>query len=416
MGGSSAQKAQLDAHMREARTQARLRSKEIWYGWRGQLLEGLEEGLRGIKKGLEEDGDSIADKEGLLENLLPSMLQQQESMQDEAQRLEEAAAAINEDEKEELHATRERLTSINEQIEERRRMVAEFERDLSEQQRFIDIYAETKAECFGAIQESERIKDSSRGWSIDEVTDLRNSVTQLERQTGWTIASASSSSLTMVYRNQVQLFFDTAAFQPLDGKPNSPRKASPKKRRENQPISLTYIADAHEHRSEPLTTEKRFFLQLMRAQLQCIVQHQTSVKHLLSFVSHGWDTATSVHETLRRLALEHVVDISILSDERLGVEVSILLPKVETKVRLAFELGASIAAVPVDGEEEEQQAFKIKNTINVVGKVVYGEQYKEAKMGDFILSRIGNGGIVGWEEAVGDLKARLVATGRKATS
>lgn len=234
------------------------------------------------------------------------------------------------------------------------------------------------------------------------LTGCIESVSQLESETGWSVASAASTTLTMVYHNQIQLFFDTAAFSPC-------RSVSSPRKRENRPISLTYVADSHEYRPGPLTTEKRFFLQLMRAQLQCLVQHQTSIKDLLSFVSDGWNATTKIHETLRRLQMENIMDVSILSDERLGIRLSMLLPKVETKVRLHFELRASIGF-----SNGNDQAFAVQTDLKVAGKVVYGEHYKEQKMGDFVMNRVG-GGLEGWEDAVRDLKARLVATGRKGT-
>lgn len=209
----------------------------------------------------------------------------------------------------------------------------------------------------------------------------------------------------MVYQNQLQLFFDTASFLPNGGGCDPGNSLA---ERDNRPISLIYIADSLEHHPQPLTTDKRFFLQLIRAQLHCLPQHSTLVRDLLNFVSDGWNTATRVHESLRRLQMEHVLDVSILSDERLGIQVSVLLPKVETKVHLRFELAACTTPT-VSGP-----GFRVQTDTQVVGKVVYGEQYKEQKMSDSIMKRIG-GKVEGWEEAVRDLKMKLEATGRKGT-
>jgi len=222
----------------------------------------------------------------------------------------------------------------------------------------------------------------------------------IERDYGWSITSASSNALGMSYKGQLQLFFAPSAF-------SSQSVVSSPSTNGNKPISLVYIADGAERRPEALTTDKRFFLQLIRAQLQCLDQSETSVKDLLSFVSNGWSTAIQVHECLRRLEMENIVNISILSDERLGVELAMLLPKVQTKVNIFFEISASITAA-----EKGSSGLQVRTGTEVRGKVVYGEQYKEQKMGDFILSRIGKS-LIGWDDAVRDLKARLVATGRK---
>lgn len=227
------------------------------------------------------------------------------------------------------------------------------------------------------------------------------STDRIKQTYGWSITSATSHGVELDYKGQLQLFFDPLAFN-IQQSNDTPS--------ENRPISLVYIADAAEHKSQQLTTDKRFFLQLIRAHLQCLVQSQTSVKDLLDLVSSGWETTCRIHQTLRRLEMENMVQISILSDERLGVEVALLLPKVQTKVRIFFEICASV------GQEGEDSSTgpRVQTSLEVRGKVMYGEQYKEQKMGDFVLSRIGKS-LDGWEIAVRDLKARLVATGRKGT-
>ena len=212
----------------------------------------------------------------------------------------------------------------------------------------------------------------------------------------------------MTYRAQLRLYFEPSAFicpTTTNKAQRSPRKPH------NAPISLTYIADADEHHPAPLTTEKRFFLQIMRAHLQCLTQRQTPIKDLLDFVSGGWNAASAVSEALRRLNLENTVDVDILADERLGVQVGLLLPKVQTKVVLSFEVSAHVDG---EGSEDGGQSddVRLRTGVDVQGKVVYGEQYKEGKMGEFVRARIG-GDLKGAQEAVRDLKARLVATGRK---
>lgn len=173
VNASPTRKAQLDGLMSDAKTNARLRSKEIWYDWRSKLLDGLEDGLKQIEQGLESDAKVLGEKEQLLESVLPNLLQRQESMQAEAQQLEEAAAAISEEEKEELDATRERLVSVNDDIEERKRMISRFQQDLQEQEQLVEAYTESKAESLAAIQEAQRVKEACRGWTIDEVQSLK---------------------------------------------------------------------------------------------------------------------------------------------------------------------------------------------------------------------------------------------------
>lgn len=159
--------------MRDAKTEARLQSKKIWYGWRSQLLQGLEDGLAGIKNGMDDDAALLAEREAIIEKFLPSLLEQQESMQEEAQRLEEEAASVSEEDGEELDSVREQLAEMNQEVAERRCLFKCLEEDFAEQEKMLDDYEETKIECLGAIQESDRLKESCRGWSIDEVTQLK---------------------------------------------------------------------------------------------------------------------------------------------------------------------------------------------------------------------------------------------------
>ncbi|THY41574.1 Spc7-domain-containing protein [Aureobasidium pullulans] len=392
MDATPDRKAQLDINMRDAKTNARMRSKEIWYDWRSKLLDGLLDGLNRIKTGLEADAEILGRKQESLDSELPDLLQHYEDLLKEAEQLEQAAAATSEEEKEELRASRARLVEVDEQIEERKRMLADLQRDIDEQDNLAEAYEEGKAESLAAIQEAERVKESCRGFTVEEVQSLKASVAQLEKQTGWAVASASGANLTMTYKNTLQLYFNTTSF-----KVNA---SSPATTPMNSPISLTHITPA------TLTTEQRFFLQLMRAQLQCLDQNTISLKQLLGFVQRGWDTASLIAEQVRRLTLEQMVNVSILSDERLAVDISVLLPKVETKVKVGVQLTATLS-------DPEAEDLDIKNEIDVDAKVVYGEPYNEKNMSEFVGKRVRGQGFEGWDETIRELRMRLVATGRK---
>jgi kinetochore protein Spc7/SPC105 len=196
----------------------------------------------------------------------------------------------------------------------------------------------------------------------------------------------------MTYKNTLQLYFNTTSFKVTS---SAQAKSST-----NSPISLTHITPAN------LTTEKRFFLQLMRAQLQCLDQNTISVKQLLGFVQRGWDTASLIAEEVRCLKLEQLVNVSILSDERLAIDVCILLPKVETKVEVGLRLTATLS-------DPEAEDLDIKHEIDVDATVVYGEPYNEKNMSEFVGKRVRGQGSEGWDATVRELKMRLVATGRK---
>ncbi|KAG9647614.1 Spc7-domain-containing protein, partial [Aureobasidium melanogenum] len=392
MDATPERKSQLDGNMRDAKTNARMKSKEIWYDWRSKLLDGLSDGLDRIQTGLDADAEILGQKQESLDSVLPGLLQHYEGLLKEAEQLEQAAAATSEEEKEQLRASRARLVEVDEQIEERKRMLASLQRDVDEQDQLAEAYEEGKIESLAAIQEAERVKESCRGFTIDEVQSLKASVAQLEKQTGWAIASASGTNLTMTYANTLQLYFNTTSFKIT----SSAQATNPT----NSPISLTHITPT------TLTTEKRFFLQLMRAQLQCLDQKTISLKQLLGFVQRGWDAASLIAEQVRCLTLEQLVNVSILSDERLAIDVCILLPKVETKVKVGLRLTATLS-------DHEAQDLDIKHEVDVDAKVVYGEPYNEKNMSEFVGKRVRGQGSEGWDATIRELRTRLVATGRK---
>lgn len=199
----------------------------------------------------------------------------------------------------------------------------------------------------------------------------------------------------MTYYRTLQLFFKPSSFQ---------SKGSSSPPTENSPISLTYIADAYEFRPQPLTTEKRFFLQIMRAQLQCLQQSQTSVRDLLAFVSSSWEIATAIVEEARILGVNYITEPTITSDEVMAIRSFILLRAMRTKVEVGFEVkvqsGEGVAALDVD----------VKANV----KVCYGEGLKEKKMAEFLESQIKGAQQRGvWVKAVMELEERLIARGKK---
>ena len=202
----------------------------------------------------------------------------------------------------------------------------------------------------------------------------------------------------MTYNRTLELFFTPSSFKSKESAATS----------ENSPISLTYIADAHEYHPQPLTTEKRFFLQIMRAQLQCLQQSQTKVKDLLAFVSSSWETASTIAEQARILGVSYITEPTITSDEIIAIRSFILLNAMRTKVEIVFEVKVRSG----DG------VVSLNLGVKASAKVCYGEGLKEKAMGDFLDSKIaGKGkGAKGkgvWAKAVRELEERLVARGKK---
>lgn len=223
----------------------------------------------------------------------------------------------------------------------------------------------------------------------------------LERDHGWTIASAVDDTLTMTFRGALQLYFSPGVFRTNDAHEDVADS-------DNAPIRLTYIADSHEHHPQPLSTEKRFFLQFMRAQLQSLQQSHVLVKDLLHFISSSWQRACQVAEEARMLGVHFRTEPAILSDENMAINSSVLLRATKTKVNIAFEVGirggAGVTGLDV--------------TVKPSARVVYGEPLNGKKMGDFLEQKLGarrdgHGEGTRWVQVVGELEERLIARRRK---
>lgn len=220
----------------------------------------------------------------------------------------------------------------------------------------------------------------------------------MEKAHGWAITSITGASLTMTYKRTIQLFFAPSSFSSVSPLQPHKRKVAPEA--ESSPISLTYIADAVKYHPIPLTTEKRFFLQIIRAQLQCLNQAHTRINDLLSLISFSWEKCTTIADEVRFLEGHYITEPIIQSDEAMSVKVTILLRDMKTKVDLAFLV------------EVMPREMDLNVAVKVKAKVIYGETLKEGKMVEFLEERIAKEG--DWAKAVRELEGRLVRRGRKA--
>jgi kinetochore protein Spc7/SPC105 len=406
MSADPERKIAIDAQLRDMKTHARLRSKEMWYGWRSQLLDELMHVLQGIAEGLLRDDEILQASEEALNQALPQMTEQQLALKQEAEQLEAELSAASEEEKEELDAARDRITAVDAELAEKRRILEELQYDVQEQEEIGENLRETKDEFTAAIKEAERVRESYRTISVEEINALKRkrhskhthaddillttsaeSVKSLEDTYGWTITTATSSppTVTMTYKSSLQLFFHPSAFRT----PSSPQDETP---RPNRPIGLTYTGT-----TQPLPTTIRFFLQLLRASLHALPQSTTKVSSLLHFVSSGWTTALNIAESERRLSIEGLTDTRIVSDERLSIASLILLPKMKTKVRISFDILAAIG-----------EGLALSESVEVDVHVVYGEAVNENKLREVLKGTV-KGGVEGWEGAVRELKGMLVS-------
>ncbi|KAJ4990474.1 chromosome segregation protein [Stagonosporopsis vannaccii] len=389
------QRAVMDNQFKNMKQHARLEARGEWYSWRSTLLGTLKAGLLGTLEDFKHDEASLSNQERLLDVVLPPLIEKHEQLSTEQKQLQQRHDELNSCDREELEQTREKLIATDADLQAKRELLRQLQQEVADQDARIEAVKERKVECLAEIKAAERVREECRGWSTTEVRDLKAKVTALENAHGWSITSASPSSITMTHLSDLELYFQPECFA-TGTTPPTP----------NGSISLAYIGDTAQPHPRPLTTSKRFFLQLIRAQLHCIPQSETSIAAVLKLVKNGWSAALAVAEGVRWLDHSHVTEESILSDERMGVRADMLLPALQTKVRVDFEIGVAIK----DGEVETE--------VGVKAEVVYGEKYGEEKMGAFLRDFCGGAvkqesEMTVWADGMLDLQQRLRRTGRK---
>lgn len=403
------QRVVMDNQFKNLKTNARLSARGEWYTWRSTLLQNLKGGLLETLNGFKRDETKITSQEQLLDAVLPALVERQESLSKECQQLQQRHDELNSCDREELEQTREKLIATDAQLEEKKQLLVKLQEELADKEAHIEAAKARKIECMEEIKTAERIREECRGWSTTEVSELKGKhrsgfvlittntcaakVYALEQAHDWSITSASSTSITMTHKNDLELYFQPSAFATGGNTANAS-------------IALAYIGDSATPHPRPLTTSKRFFLQLIRAQLHCIPQSQTRISSLLSLVKHAWTTALAVAEGVRWLEHNYITEEFILSDERMGISANMLLPTVQTKVKTTFEIGVGFGKESVETE------------VDIKAEVVYGEKYGEEKMSAFLRDFCGNeirdkDGMAVWADAMVDLGARLRKTGRK---
>lgn len=412
----------MDDQFKNVKTHARLLSKAMWYEWRMKLLDGLKEGLVKVADEMNVDDNLLLQQHKVLEPNLPSLVHQHDQLEAENKALQVRADELTKYDQEELNDARVELLQIEQEIDAERKLVEDLQYKLRCKEDGIEHAIDHRHHCLEQIEEAEKVRLESRGWSPSEVASLRGTVSNhlnpslvlllilptarvkaLEKAHNWSIASANGTSLTMTYRRTLELYFTPASFM------RNRATAAPTINTSDSPISLTFVGDAQEYDPQPLSTEKRFFLQIMRAHLQCLPQATTKVKDLLKFISRNWETACRIGEETRILGISYITEPTILSDEVLAIKVVLLLRAMKTKVHIRFEVKV----------QTHQKAIELDVSVQSTANVFYGEELKEKKMAEFLEQKISvlekpgitDGGV--WARAVLELQERLIARGKK---
>jgi kinetochore protein Spc7/SPC105 len=167
-----ARKAELDVYMRDMKTNARLRSKEMWYAWRSQLLDELMGGLQTIGENLIKDDDIVSKSEKMIERVLPDLTAQHEQLSAEADALEKVVNLVSESEKEDLQDCRETLKATNATLAAKRELLEQLRQQVKEQDDLAVQLAESKEESLAAMLEANRVREACRGIPVSEIAAL----------------------------------------------------------------------------------------------------------------------------------------------------------------------------------------------------------------------------------------------------
>ncbi|PTB40503.1 uncharacterized protein TrAFT101_005686 [Trichoderma asperellum] len=382
-------KALMDNQFKNVRTHSRHLSKAMWYEWRMKLQEGLREGLVSISGGMNDDVKIIEEQEALLKSVMPNLVGRYESLLEESNNLEEAARELADCDPAELQAAREELVSLDEDIAQKKKLIARLRQEFEASEADVEELTARKTQCLAEIQESEKIREECRGWTSTEVNILKARVEALEKEHGWAVTGISGPTLSMTYKREIELVVDITSFQPQQ----------PSSR-----IDLWYIADSREVNPQPKTAEKEFLLQCIRDHIRTISQSGTKLSHILKIVQAAWDKSNWISQEVGRINVTFPTKVTKTSDSSIAVTSSLLLAPLETRVEVAFKLKGSSGPEGVDVN------------VSTDAKVVYGEQFNVGKVGEFLATRIGKSVGAGgeqWSNVVVELYDKLIARGKK---
>ncbi|KAH7320041.1 hypothetical protein B0I35DRAFT_392081 [Stachybotrys elegans] len=382
-------KALMDNQFKNVKTHARLLSKAMWYEWRMKLQDGLKEGLVKISEGMENDYRILEEQQSLLESVTPELVKRYETLMEHSRNLEEAARELADCDPEELQASRDELSSLDDDIAKKRKLIAELRADLEASEADVTELTAQKEACLVDITEAEKIREECRGWTSTEVNTLKARVDAIEKEHGWAVTGLSGTALSLTYKREIELVLDIAAFQPQQ--PNSQ-------------IDLWYIADSREYGAQPKTVEKDFFVQCIRDYIRALPQSRTKVSDLLCLVRDAWDKANRVALEVERINVAFPTTVTKTSDSSIAMTSSLLLVPLETRVEVTLNLHGCSGP---DG---------IEVGVKPEASVIYGETFNVGKIGEFLSTRIGDkvgAGGEDWSSVVTELHGRLIARGRK---
>lgn len=396
----------MDNQFRNVKTHARLLSKATWYEWRMKLLDGLKEGLNRHVDEMKADDKILSKHEAILNSVVPVLTEKHSSLEQEATSLQQLTEEMENCDQDELRAAREKLSSVEDDIAAKKQELEELQSEVQEKTNIVEAGTEMKTEFVAQIQEAERVKAECRGWSAKDITELKTSVQNIEEQTGWSIAfaapsseSAAGPSLTMLYRNQLQLVFSPGAFYT--------GKAGKKPETPEVPVELRYQPRDTKKSTTPtpqLSSIASLVLKSLQKHLSAINQPSTSPRDMLRFVSEAWDLVLNLEEETRMLEFCGVTKLTLLEAEEkpsLRARCTLLGAPASSKTN---RKGNTARRIDIDFAVKTRVLQKHKNEIgvmdletDVIATKVYGfgssnqSGLSEDQMRDIIYQELGAG-------------------------
>jgi kinetochore protein Spc7/SPC105 len=168
----------MDNQLKNVKTHARLLSKGMWYEWRMTLLATLKDGLLRTADSMAQDGKMLNHQLDLLNSVLPKYIRQAKQLEHEESDLQSAAEDLANCDQGELSDARQQLIAIDADIEAKKQLIAELQRQLRGKEAEIVSGTERKQLCLGEIREAEKIREECRGWSSSEISKLKGRLIQ----------------------------------------------------------------------------------------------------------------------------------------------------------------------------------------------------------------------------------------------
>lgn len=137
------------------------------------LLGTLKDGLFKTAEGMIKDEEKLDQQQELLEPVLPQLIQQAEKLQREEGGLQSAAEELANCDPEELGDARQRLITVDADVEAKKHMIADLRKQLQGKEAEIEAGNERKQVYFEEIREAEKIREECRGWTSNEISILK---------------------------------------------------------------------------------------------------------------------------------------------------------------------------------------------------------------------------------------------------